>query len=99
MRSVGVKELKARLSEYLREVKRGETLLVTDRNEVVAELRPPRQGLATRDELTELLDTLAELGEVTMPGRSKTGWPWQPKGLGLPAGTAAQLLDDLREDR
>jgi prevent-host-death family protein len=99
MRSVGVKELKARLSEYLRQVKRGETLLVTDRNEVVAELRPPRQSLVARDEMAELLESLAELGEVTMPGRSKTGWVWQPKGLGLPAGTAARLLDDLREDR
>jgi prevent-host-death family protein len=99
MKTVGVKELKARLSEYLRAVKRGETLLVTDRNEVVAELRPPRRSVVERDELTELLDTLAERGEVTMPVRSKTGWKWKPRGLGLPAGAAVQLLDEVREDR
>ncbi len=42
MKAVGIKQLKARLSEYLREVRRGETLLVTDRDEVIAELRPAR---------------------------------------------------------
>ena len=40
MRAVGVKKLKAKLSEYLRAVKAGETLLVTDRDEVIAEIRP-----------------------------------------------------------
>jgi len=42
MKAVGVKQLKARLSEYLRAVKAGEIILVTDRDEVVAELRPAR---------------------------------------------------------
>src|SRR3954466_3240041 len=44
MKSVGVRELKNRLSEYLREVRSGATVLVTDRGEVVAELSPPGQG-------------------------------------------------------
>ena len=38
MKAVGVKVLKAKLSEYLRLVKAGETVLVTERDEVVAEL-------------------------------------------------------------
>ncbi len=41
MRTVGIKLLKNRLSEYLRLVAAGETILVTDRDRVVAELRPP----------------------------------------------------------
>ena len=41
MRAVGVRELKNRLSEYLRLVHHGEEILVTDRGEVVAELRNP----------------------------------------------------------
>lgn len=41
MKTVGVRELKNRLSEYLRLVRRGERVLVTDRGEVVAELRRP----------------------------------------------------------
>jgi antitoxin (DNA-binding transcriptional repressor) of toxin-antitoxin stability system len=46
MRSVGVKLLKNRLSEYIRLAATGETVLVTDRDEVVAELGPPRSGRA-----------------------------------------------------
>jgi prevent-host-death family protein len=45
MKSVGLRELKNRLSEYVREVRSGESVLVTDRGEVVAELLPPGQGL------------------------------------------------------
>ena len=41
MKAVGIRELKARLSQYIREVRRGEVVLVTDRGEVVAELRQP----------------------------------------------------------
>ena len=39
MRAIGVRDLKANLSRYLREVERGEIVLVTDRGRVVAELR------------------------------------------------------------
>ncbi len=41
MQAVAIKELKNRLSAYLREVARGEVVLVTDRGRVVAELRRP----------------------------------------------------------
>ena len=44
MRAVGLKTLKNRLSEYVRLVAGGETVLVTDRDQVVAELVPPRGG-------------------------------------------------------
>jgi antitoxin (DNA-binding transcriptional repressor) of toxin-antitoxin stability system len=46
MRAVGVKVLKNRLSEYVRLAASGETVLVTDRDRVVAELGPPRAGRA-----------------------------------------------------
>ncbi len=42
MRTVGLKTLKNRLSEYVRAAAGGETILVTDRNRVVAELAPPQ---------------------------------------------------------
>ena len=44
MQTVGVRVLKNKLSEYLRRVRLGERVLVTDRGEVVAEFLPPRQG-------------------------------------------------------
>ena len=42
MRTVGLKTLKNKLSEYIRAAAAGETVLVTDRNRVVAEIVPPR---------------------------------------------------------
>ena len=42
MESVGIKELKNRLSEYVRAAAAGETVLVTDRGRVVAEIVAPR---------------------------------------------------------
>ena len=42
MKTVGVRELKNRLSEYLRQVRSGESVLVTDRGEVIAEFSPPQ---------------------------------------------------------
>jgi antitoxin (DNA-binding transcriptional repressor) of toxin-antitoxin stability system len=41
MRTVGIRELKNSLSEYLRRIRAGETVLVTDRGEIVAELSAP----------------------------------------------------------
>jgi prevent-host-death family protein len=41
MQQVGLRELKNRLSEYVRLVREGEHVQVTDRGQVVAELVPP----------------------------------------------------------
>ena len=98
MRAVGVKQLKSKLSEYLRQVRAGETIFVTDREEVVAELRPARRHRAP-DSIEEILDLLSENGEVTRPGVRKGKWCWKTSGLGLPAGKAIKLLDEIRDDR
>ncbi len=99
MKSVGVKQLKARLSEYIRLVRTGETVLITDRDQVVAELRSAhRQGPAGLS-IEERLQALAEARELTRPSLLKGDWTWKVKGLGLPPGTAARLLDEVRSDR
>jgi antitoxin (DNA-binding transcriptional repressor) of toxin-antitoxin stability system len=98
MKVVGVKELKARLSEYLREVKRGEVVLVTDRDEVVAELRAARRGPAAPGVVEETLDALAEAGEVLRPRVSRQAWRWRVTGMGLPKGTGQGLLDEARSE-
>jgi antitoxin (DNA-binding transcriptional repressor) of toxin-antitoxin stability system len=41
LRAVGLKTLKNKLSEYVRLAASGETVLVTDRHRVVAEIGPP----------------------------------------------------------
>ena len=44
MRTVGLKVLKNKLSEYVRLASQGETVLIADRDRVVAELVPPQPG-------------------------------------------------------
>jgi antitoxin (DNA-binding transcriptional repressor) of toxin-antitoxin stability system len=99
MRAIGIKQLKARLSEYLRLVKSGETILVTEREAVIAELRPARRQPTTPDSWDEALDALAEAGEVTRASAPKQGWSWKPRGVGLDPGAARALLDEIRADR
>ncbi len=65
MKTVGVRELKNRLSEYLRQVRSGESLLVTDRGEVVAEFSPPGVRVADSSVPAGLL-ALARRGLVTL---------------------------------
>jgi antitoxin (DNA-binding transcriptional repressor) of toxin-antitoxin stability system len=99
MKVVGIKQLKARLSEYIRLAKAGETVLVTERDEVVAELRPSRRQTPIADRLEELLDALAASGEVTRAAQPKGGWTWRSRGLVLPSGATQTLLDELRQER
>ncbi len=44
MRSIGIRALNSRLSEYVRLAAGGETVLVTDRGRVVAEIGPPQEA-------------------------------------------------------
>ena len=48
MKTVRIAELKARLSEYLRAVRRGETIAVLDRETPVAQIVPVRDRTALR---------------------------------------------------
>lgn len=41
MKTVGLRELKNRLSAYVRQVRAGRAIIITDRGQVVAELHPP----------------------------------------------------------
>src|SRR5260370_17346816 len=95
MKSVGVNQLKPRLSEYIRLVRTGETVLITDRDEVVADLRPAhRQGRAGLS-IEERLEALAEAGELTPPGLPQGDWARKVKGLGLPPAPAAPLPHEV----
>ena len=88
---VGVKELKNRLSAYLREVSRGGRVLVTDRGRVVAELRRAQPVEDPREAaMTEWLE-----GSLARPPEREKE-PLPPPPIKLPAGTGQGILDELR---
>jgi antitoxin (DNA-binding transcriptional repressor) of toxin-antitoxin stability system len=99
MKAVGIKQLKIRLSEYVRLARSGETILVSDRDEVVAELGPPRHQRPEPGSLDAVLDRLADRHLVTRASQSKKGWAWKPPSLGLPPEAARQVFDEARADR
>ena len=66
MKAVAIRELKNRLSSYLREVAAGEVVLVTDRGRVVAELRRPSAEVE-RAPVERALARLEEEGSL-VPG-------------------------------
>jgi antitoxin (DNA-binding transcriptional repressor) of toxin-antitoxin stability system len=99
MRTVGVRELKIHLSAHLRDVARGDVLLVTDRGRVVAELRPPgaAQHSFTPEELAR--QRLVERGLLVPPvAPGGLGWTAPMRRL-LSEGASQELLDADREDR
>lgn len=93
MRVVGLKTLKNKLSEYVRLVMGGETVLVTDRDTVVAELIPPREGRALRAEDAQLAE-LVRTGVVVPPTMRSPEPP--PR---IPVAPTAEVLEELRDDR
>lgn len=87
MRAVGLKVLKNKLSEYIRLVGTGETVLVTDRDRVVAEIRPPQgRGPLTSD---AMLAEAMRRGWLSAPLVVREGAP--------PRAPVAPLQDILRE--
>ena len=98
MKTVGVRELKNRLSEYLRQVRSGESVLVTDRGEVVAEFSPPGKSLGDASVPAGLV-ALARRGLATLgtPNDASlyAALPRAHRGQR----NAAQLLDEERGSR
>ncbi|MBI2567950.1 MAG: type II toxin-antitoxin system Phd/YefM family antitoxin [Candidatus Schekmanbacteria bacterium] len=93
MRIVGIKILKNNLSEYVRLASQGETVLISDRDRVVAELVPPQACRAERVSDAVLVD-LVRHGMLTPPLLP----PSQPPRARVVA-PLAQLLGELDEDR
>jgi antitoxin (DNA-binding transcriptional repressor) of toxin-antitoxin stability system len=90
MRTVGLKSLKNKLSEYVRAAAAGETVVITDRGKVVAEIGPPRRKEETWRErgIREGWLTPAKRPFAPLPPRNP-----------IPGYTLEQLLADLDRDR
>jgi antitoxin (DNA-binding transcriptional repressor) of toxin-antitoxin stability system len=93
MRAVGVKTLKNKLSEYLRLAANGETVLVTDRDRVVAELGPPAATRAPQVADALLAEAVRE-GWVSPPLSKATGAPSR-----IPVARWTDIAAGLAQDR
>jgi antitoxin (DNA-binding transcriptional repressor) of toxin-antitoxin stability system len=98
MKTAGVRELKARLSAYLREVERGDVVLVTDRGRVVAELRPPGAADRAASPADVRYRKLVDRG-LLRPAAAPAPIDWAAlPPLRLRRGSSADLLDAEREE-
>lgn len=97
MRSVGIKLLNNRLSEYVRLAAAGETVLVTDRDRVVAELGPPAPT-RSRELADAHLAELVRTGLLTPPSLIGPGPPPKPEPV-APLRVILSQLDGDRSDR
>jgi prevent-host-death family protein len=88
MKRVKISELKAHLSQYINEVRDGETIIVCDRNRPVVELNRVADGEAGLD------GTQVRFATTRMPPLSH--FPRIPLS---PGPTAQELLADIRRDK
>jgi antitoxin (DNA-binding transcriptional repressor) of toxin-antitoxin stability system len=87
MLTVGIREIKNRLSEYLRKAKAGERILVTERGKPVAVITRPG-GMAT-----EGIETMIREGQASWGGGKPQGARKPPKLKG------PSVADAVIEDR
>jgi len=92
MRTVGIRELKNSLSKYLRYVRAGERVEVTDRGEIVGVIVPAHTAAPAYTSHLDRLIAEGKLRPATRKGDPFGGF----RGLGLPPGTAAQLINEDR---
>lgn len=90
---IGARELKTRLGQYLNRVRKGETLLITDRDEPVAELRPIP---GSANPLVASLKKLAADGAVTLPQKQNLS---EFTAIRSRAGTASGAVAQDRDGR
>ena len=95
MRVVGIKVLKNKLSEYVRLAARGERILVTDRDRVVAELIAPRDDAAGTGPDAELVEAVRN-GWIAPP---RDVPPLPPRRPFVDTETLMRWLDEARADR
>lgn len=96
MKTATVSKLKASLSEYLRQVKAGEEVLVTERGRPIAKLTPAGGSSDLRQQLADMeKQGLVKIGSGRLP---KSFWdlprPRDPKGL-----VVKSLLREREEGR
>jgi prevent-host-death family protein len=96
MSTVGLRELKNKLSQYVARAKSGESVTITDRGQVVAELTPPKRHPGTGEPVVTL-DDLRRRGILHGGGANGSDlYPSMPRILKR---STSSLLDEERGSR
>lgn len=85
---VGTRELKSKLSEYLRRVKAGETIIVTEHGKTIGQIVPVKPSLDKR------LKVMVDSGMVEWSGEK-----YQPRKPAARTRGSKQVSDLVVEDR
>jgi antitoxin (DNA-binding transcriptional repressor) of toxin-antitoxin stability system len=95
MITVGVRDLKNQLSQYLKYVKNGEKVIITEHDRIIAELRGPQN----EERLSSIEEKLAQLSKegLIIPAKRKNscaGLPVIEKNLNW-----ERAYDEIRAER
>ncbi len=90
MTRIGIRELRQHASRYLKQVKAGETIEVTERGRLIALLVAPTPAITSRDRLIASGLLIPAKGPLQLP---------RQRHVTPTANSASQELDALREDR
>ncbi|MDQ3632102.1 MAG: type II toxin-antitoxin system prevent-host-death family antitoxin [Actinomycetota bacterium] len=91
MEHVGIREMRQHLSRYAKRVRDGESFVIADRGEQIAQLGPPLNRASAVDRL------VADRGAIRAKGDLLALVEDLPEPL--PGPSSATILDELREDR
>lgn len=87
--TVGIRDLKARLSEYLRQVKEGETVIITEHGRPIGRIIPEPETVEAR------VQRLTEIGEILWNGEKLP--QFVPVGINQGDVLLSEVISDLRE--
>ena len=87
--TVGIRDLKARLSEYLRQVKEGETVIITEHGRPIGRIIPEPDTVEAR------VQRLTEIGEILWNGEKLP--QFVPVGINQGDVLLSDVISDLRE--
>jgi prevent-host-death family protein len=93
MQRIGSRELKNRLGRYLRAVRKGQTLIITDRGKPVAKLAPTNESAPAESVLLEKLNELEVKGLIRL-ARKPLGKFRPARGRGKPGSQI--IIEDRR---
>lgn len=93
---MGIRQLKNQLSRYLRQLKPGQSIAITDRGRVVAELRVPLPEASFGDRSADLI-AAGVMRAAQEEGDPLADWPTRQQ-VNLPPGTVRELIDEDRGD-